>query len=207
MSFYSSLNQLHAALNGDELFDRLEKLLLELNCGQQFALMFHDKNTGNLTIAQQKGFDQTDLSSIKNTLEGDFPLAEIEMRNDLGEKSIVVGNLSFNDKIYGVMLVVYPTSLDPEPIDDRMRHIYEAVGVALIKLQILEESNKSSLVAIEKNNESKETFGDERLHRIVRKSVGLSAQEISSKLRESVLDFIGHSPRTDDITAIVALIR
>lgn len=152
MSFYSLLNQLHAAMDVDDFLDKLEDVLLNIKYGRQFALIIHDENTGKLNIAQQRGFDPTELYSAIDLLEINFPLNELKIRDDLANKSMVVGNLSFNSKTYGLMLIEAPNE-NVSKLDRKKIHaVYQAVGIALVKLQILEEANKNSLVAIEKNN-------------------------------------------------------
>ena len=56
-------------------------------------------------------------------------------------------------------------------------------------------------------NSAGEAFGDERFRQIIRDSKGLSAAEISSKIRISVLNYIDPAPRTDDITVVVIVVR
>jgi len=56
-------------------------------------------------------------------------------------------------------------------------------------------------------NSDGEAFGDDRFIQIIRDSKGLSAAEISSKIRINVLNYIDPAPRTDDITVVVIVVR
>lgn len=52
-------------------------------------------------------------------------------------------------------------------------------------------------------NEAKEAFGVDRFKQTLLQSNDLSAREISSRIRDVVLDHIHPAPRTDDITVVV----
>ncbi len=56
-------------------------------------------------------------------------------------------------------------------------------------------------------NSEGELFGDDRFIQMIRESKGLSAEEIGTKIRTTVLEFIDPAPRTDDITAVVMVVR
>jgi phosphoserine phosphatase RsbU/P len=55
----------------------------------------------------------------------------------------------------------------------------------------------------EARNDRNELYGKQRLHQIIRDHAHCSAEAISTYILDSVTDFIGHAPRTDDITMVV----
>ncbi|MGH9850989.1 MAG: SpoIIE family protein phosphatase [Blastocatellia bacterium] len=52
-------------------------------------------------------------------------------------------------------------------------------------------------------NADNQMFGEERLERLVKESVGLSAEEIKQRILDEVLSFTAGLPQGDDITLIV----
>jgi sigma-B regulation protein RsbU (phosphoserine phosphatase) len=59
----------------------------------------------------------------------------------------------------------------------------------------------------EGNNEKGEMYGEERLHEIIRASVGLPAKEIMEKILADLEKFCGSAPQYDDITLMVIRVK
>ena len=151
-TFYSLLNNLHASLSNDDFFNRLEQLILHLGWSNRFALLFRDEGTGGLYVVRKQGFGTIELESIKLALESKFPLDKIQLRDDIIDCPLTVGNLVFEETVFGLMLLAGSRNQDSKDTHEQTVVLYDAIGIALVKLQILEEANKNKLVAIEKNN-------------------------------------------------------
>jgi sigma-B regulation protein RsbU (phosphoserine phosphatase) len=52
-------------------------------------------------------------------------------------------------------------------------------------------------------NAKNEMFGDERLEKLIKENVGLSAEELKNRILDEVLGFTRGLPQGDDITLIV----
>lgn len=56
-------------------------------------------------------------------------------------------------------------------------------------------------------NINEEPFGNDRFKQLIRESRGLTATQISRRIRSNLLEFIEPAPRTDDITVVVVVVR
>jgi sigma-B regulation protein RsbU (phosphoserine phosphatase) len=56
-------------------------------------------------------------------------------------------------------------------------------------------------------NTNGEEFGDERLKELLRRAVGAAAEDVSSRLADTMKEWIGGAEQHDDLTFVVATVN
>ncbi len=140
MNLVDAINNIHGAISRADLFNAIRDLLVDFGFAGGFVILYSNESRSRLELSDFYGVTEDDACAVEKALADRFPLTAPHTFSISEDNSFLCGGLVFDSSPYGgIAFALKPGELAPDM--DGLDAIFQAISIALIKLQIYEEAN------------------------------------------------------------------